>query len=72
MKITCECVLILKREYIIVFSMDIKLNINLIKTIVIDFIIVELFRVCAVCVLFKEKGFYTYIFVFLCVIDTMA
>jgi hypothetical protein len=71
-KITCECVLILKREYIIVFSMDIELSINLIKTIVIDFIIVKLFKVCAVCFPFNVKGFSMYIFVFLCVIDTLA
>ena len=41
MKIISECVLIPKREYIIVFGVDLKLGIILRRTIVNDFVIVK-------------------------------
>ena len=44
-KITVECVLIPKREQIIVFGVDLKLDINLRRIILLDFIIVNLFGV---------------------------
>ena len=52
------CILILKREYIIVFGVNLKIGINL-RNIVIDFIIVHLFRVGPAAFPFKEKGFST-------------
>ena len=52
--------------------MDLKLGINLKRTIATDFIIVELFGVCPVSFPFREKGFSTLIFVFLCVTDILA
>jgi hypothetical protein len=41
------------RENIIIFGEDLKLGINLRRTIVIDFIIVDLFEVCPVVFPFK-------------------
>ena len=49
-------VLIPKREYIIVFGVDFKLDINLRNTI-IDFIIRELFGIYPMIFSFKAKGF---------------
>jgi hypothetical protein len=44
---------LIHRENIIVFGEDLKLGINLRRIIVIDFIIMKLFRVCPVVFPFK-------------------
>ena len=51
---------------IIVFGINLKFGINLI--VIIDSIIMKLFRVCQMIILFKEKRFPTLIFIFLRVI----
>ena len=58
MKIISECVLIPKREYIIVFGVDLKLGIILRRTIVIDFIIMKFIWSWSMVFLFKEKKFF--------------
>ena len=45
--------MLIPKENIIVFGEDLKLGINLKRTIVIDFIIMKLFRVCPVVFPFK-------------------
>ena len=45
--------MLIPRKNIIVFDKDLKLSINMRRTIVIDFIIVKLFGICPVIFLFK-------------------
>ncbi len=49
--------MLIPKENIIAFSEDFKLSINLRRTIIIDFIIVELLGICPVIFPSNRKGF---------------